>query len=549
MVIDIFKEIGKNTGFSDRRFIIGLFFPSLMSMIGIFILSFKKFPDDFVSFASLLIISLSFSLTIYELLPRLIYNLSFSKQSYNDHLNKNFNELFIIPVDSYLEENQINKDLYKQKFEEELKNYVENSKSDYFNNFFIPKHRFHNDILILSETRFIFSLTLLFWSSIILFLVGIFSSEPTNFLIFKRSGLGPELSLFLISTFFIILIISMISIIYQSKYIGLNIFKSTNTPSRESSRELNIRTESLKAIESFLNDSNLESDSLKATIYSKALENLSFNALTYELTARIKKNTLEQNFNTFFENHKEELKISSLQAAELSKKLSETTKIYRQYKIGISDKNSFSLVYKRMKERNLNLIKEIDFSDHIGSIDLIVSVNEMVEITLGFITGENTYLDQMKVMNLNEQIFGDGLISDLHKIKQFRRLRNNLGHLNDLSTFPEDLNVKRMINDVILILDNFYKTVINEDLKIQKEKERIDISPNNFVSFGNISILLFVILGIILVIFLISLMNYIFNELNSIIYLPFLGTVNQATFIMLILIMFLLGIMSGKINN
>ena len=45
-----------------------------------------------------------------------------------------------------------------------------------------------------------------------------------------------------------------------------------------------------------------------------------------------------------------------------------------------------------------------------------------------------------------------------------------------------------------------YKIVVNKDIKIQKEKEQINISPNNFVSFGKFSILMFFLLDFISII-------------------------------------------------
>jgi len=335
VALDILKDIGTRSGVFDRRALIGILFPIIVGMFVSFVLSYKKLPDDLNSWIYLIVLSITITILINELSPRICWRFSRVKSNYFNYLNKYIDRLFIEPSAEFLSEYNINEKAYEQVFEEAIPDFVKRAREDYYENYFIPSRRYSHEKLILNETRIILCFSFFLMALLNLFLTILYSLGDISIVILTRDKI-TTLSGIVGSGFFIITLSFLFITLFVAKNTWKLIVKSTNTPYQETEHETDVRESTIGVIKDFQEEE---------AILAKSLEPISQTFIRDEFAFRVKRNILMKLLQTILQ---QKLKIGVSEASVISKKISEQA---------ITDMSFINEQWGKFKEASVPIIR------------------------------------------------------------------------------------------------------------------------------------------------------------------------------------------------
>lgn len=132
MAFEILKNFNTRLDLKDRRLILGIFVPSFIQGIILFVIWNKELPSEIIDFFYLSLTAIFLSVLFHEFSPWLNWHLStlFSK-NYNNYLVKNFDRIFVEGLQDQLKQGNIDINKYKIKMFEFIPTIVKRAKSDY----------------------------------------------------------------------------------------------------------------------------------------------------------------------------------------------------------------------------------------------------------------------------------------------------------------------------------------------------------------------------------------------------------------------------------
>ena len=348
MAFEFLHEVGVRSGIYDRRFILGVFFPTLIGILIAFVLTFAAIPTDLIIWFYLFFIAFTLALLLMELSSYVCWSVTRAGTNYNNFLSKNIQKIFIEPVKENLRVEEIENSDHSEKNLKKFLIYTNvdskeerinlddyyrlceilviphltyNARQDYVKSYFIPKKRYNHESLMLVETRLLQFFTMSLMSLFNLILAFIYSNISFDLVLFKRDQITSDIAVYSVLGLCIITFLCLIFLFKTRKFVWIAIIKSTNVPFIESPRETNIRN-SMTELLTTLKEKDPNSS------YFQHLENSTIlnSALISELNFNIRQDLLQRELEVIFRDAKEI--FSNFSAKKFSQVVSSITHVH-----------------------------------------------------------------------------------------------------------------------------------------------------------------------------------------------------------------------------